>query len=39
MKDSTTEFQLTTETEESPFDTSMQVIYQWNYDPEVEDAR
>lgn len=33
------DFELKTETQEDPFKTSMEVIYQWNYDPEVEELR
>ncbi len=33
------EFRVTTETQEAPFTTSTEVIYQWNYDPEVEELR
>jgi len=33
------EFKLTTDTQEDPLETSMEVIYQWNYDPEVEELR
>ena len=33
------DFTITTGTQEPPLDTAMQVIYQWNYDPEVEELR
>lgn len=33
------DFELETSTQEPPFDTAMKVIYQWNYDPEVEELR
>ena len=33
------DFRVTTATQEAPLDTAMQVIYQWNYDPEVEELR
>ena len=33
------DFTVTTVTQEVPLDTAMQVIYQWNYDPEVEELR
>lgn len=33
------EFKLTTDTQEPDLDTAMKVIYQWNYDPEVEELR
>jgi hypothetical protein len=33
------EFQITTATQEPAIDTAMKVIYQWNYDPEVEELR
>ena len=33
------EFTLTTPTQEPALSTAMQVIYQWNYDPEVEELR
>lgn len=33
------DFHLKTDTQEDPFGTSMEVIYQWNYDPEVEELR
>ena len=33
------DFTLTTATQEAPLETAMQVIYQWNYDPEVEELR
>ncbi|MEY4949511.1 MAG: hypothetical protein RL698_1722 [Pseudomonadota bacterium] len=33
------EFQLTTETEEPGLDTAMKVVYQWNYEPDVEELR
>ncbi len=33
------EFRLTSDTQEQPLETSMKVIYQWNYDPEVEELR
>ncbi len=33
------DFQLTTETQEPAFETETKVIYQWNYDPEVEELR
>lgn len=33
------DFTLTTSTQESPLATAMQVIYQWNYDPEVDELR
>ena len=32
-------FTLTTPTQEPPLDTAMKVIYQWNYEPEVEELR
>ena len=33
------DFRLQTPTQESGLDTAMQVVYQWNYDPEVEELR
>lgn len=33
------DFRLTTDTQEPPFGTATEVIYQWNYDPEVEELR
>lgn len=33
------DFRLTTDTEDPAFDTETKVIYQWNYDPEVEELR
>jgi len=33
------DFKLTTPTQEPDLDTAMKVIYQWNYDPEVEELR
>ena len=33
------DFSLTTPTQEPDLDTAMKVIYQWNYDPEVEELR
>ena len=33
------EFTLQTPTQEAGLDTAMQVVYQWNYDPEVEELR
>jgi len=33
------DFAITTETQEPPLETAMQVIYQWNYDPEVDELR
>jgi len=33
------DFRLTTDTQEPPFATETEVIYQWNYDPEVEELR
>ena len=33
------DFTLTTDTQEPDLDTAMKVIYQWNYDPEVEELR
>lgn len=33
------DFTLTTPTQEPALDTAMQVIYQWNYDPEIEELR
>jgi P-aminobenzoate N-oxygenase AurF len=33
------EFKVTTTTQEPPLDTAMKVIYQWNYEPEVEELR
>ena len=33
------EFRLHTPTEEPGIDTAMKVVYQWNYDPEVEELR
>jgi len=33
------EFKLRTETQEPDLDTAMKVVYQWNYDPEVEELR
>ncbi|MDG2307994.1 MAG: ferritin-like domain-containing protein [Candidatus Binatia bacterium] len=33
------DFRVTTETQEPPFKTETEVIYQWNYDPEVEELR
>jgi hypothetical protein len=33
------DFTLTTATQEPDLDTAMKVIYQWNYDPEVEELR
>jgi len=33
------EFKVTTDTQDPGFDTAMKVIYQWNYDPEVEELR
>lgn len=33
------DFRLETETQEDPFKTSMEVIYQWNYEPEVDELR
>ncbi len=33
------EFCVVTETQEAPLETAMQVIYQWNYEPEVEELR
>jgi hypothetical protein len=34
-----TDFDVQTPTQEPPLDTAMQVIYQWNYDPQVEELR
>ncbi len=33
------EFKLKTETQEPDLDTAMKVVYQWNYDPEVDELR
>jgi len=33
------DFTIETSTQEPPLDTAMQVIYQWNYDPEVDELR
>jgi hypothetical protein len=33
------DFTLTTDTQEPNLDTAMKVVYQWNYDPEVEELR
>lgn len=33
------DFSLVTPTQEAAFDTAMKVIYQWNYEPEVEELR
>lgn len=33
------EFQVQTSTQEPPLDTAMKVIYQWNYDPDVDELR
>jgi rubrerythrin len=33
------EFNLTTPTQEPPVDTDMKVIYQWDYDPSIEELR
>jgi P-aminobenzoate N-oxygenase AurF len=33
------DFSLTTDTQEPELDTAMKVIYQWSYDPEVEELR
>jgi rubrerythrin len=33
------EFTLTTDTQEPGLDTAMKVVYQWNYDPQVEELR
>jgi len=33
------DFNLTTPTQEAGLDTAMQVIYQWNYEPEVDELR
>jgi hypothetical protein len=33
------EFTLTTDTQEAGIETGMQVVYQWNYDPDVEELR
>ena len=33
------DFEIDTKTQEDPFATSMEVIYQWNYEPEVEELR
>jgi len=34
-----TEFKLRTDTQEPDLDTAMKVVYQWNYDPEMEELR
>ena len=33
------DFEIETETQEEPFTTATEVIYQWNYEPEVEELR
>ena len=33
------DFTLATTTQEPNLDTAMKVVYQWNYDPEVEELR
>jgi hypothetical protein len=33
------EFSIQTPTQEPGLDTAMKVVYQWNYDPEVEELR
>ncbi len=33
------EFSITSTTEEAPIDTAMKVIYQWNYNPQVDELR
>ncbi len=33
------EFTIQTDTQEPPIETAMQIIYQWNYDPEVDELR
>jgi hypothetical protein len=33
------EFSVTTSTQEPGLDTAMQVVYQWNYDPDVDELR
>lgn len=33
------DFQIQTSTQEPPLDAALKVIYQWNYDPEVEELR
>jgi hypothetical protein len=33
------DFTITTDTQEPPLETAMQVIYQWSYDPEVDELR
>ena len=33
------DFTITTDTQEPPLDTAMQIIFQWNYEPEVDELR
>lgn len=39
MEDDMSDFTIETATQEAGIDTAMQVVYQWNYEPEVEELR